>query len=353
MKKRNSSESMKDKIINKFINEPAIKKSMEIHKAAFGSIWDQAFEDDITSKIHLTAALNRLQNRDTKGCIEKLEMIHSCCKTDADKAALAYFTGLAYEFMGKMEEMISYYLKAGEYGHSFYLPYLKIAKHAHNNANFDMAEENYVMAIKCLEAMQLNEQIKMLLASAYTNFASCLTMMRRFDEAEKMIKFSEQILKYQQGRSACKAILYAAMGDKEKAEEFTIEVKEQMPPMYEQTKKMTNEILSGKNPQFNEVEPDREKIELFWSRFAENEAFLLELLEEGAIDRVISYLDTQIKQIFPFMNRSLGISFIKRDDGYQLLFKDYYMVALNEGYLKLFSLFPQNLKYNWSFTIER
>lgn len=352
MKKRNSSENMKDKIINKIVNEPAINKSMEIHRAAFGSIWEHAFEDDIASKIHLTAALNKLQNRDIKGCLEKIEMIHNCCKTDADKAALAYFTGLAYEFMGKKEEMVSYYLKAGEYGHSFYLPYLKVAKHAHNIASFDMAEENYIMAIKCLENGNLNEQLKVLLASAYTNFASCLTMMSRFEEAEKMICFSEQILKYQQGRSACKAILYAAMGDKENAEKFTAEVKEQMPPMYEQTKKMTEEILSGKHPQFSKIELEAKKTELFWSRFAENEDNIYEMLNEGEYDRVISYLATQAKQFFPFMNRSLGISVIKRANGYQLIFSDYYMVSLNDGYHKLFSACPQVLKYNWSFTVE-
>ena len=37
--------------------------------------------------------------------------------------------------------MIAYYQEAGEYGHKFYLPYLKVAKTAHNDAVFEIAEE--------------------------------------------------------------------------------------------------------------------------------------------------------------------------------------------------------------------
>ena len=246
-------ETFVEKLARKSFESAAIQKSWQAHIQAFGPILEPAFIDNYQARLDLTAALNFISNRELKKGLKKLQLIEEVCSTDEDKAAWLFCMGLCLEMANIKEDMIAYYREAGEYGHKFYLPYLKVAKTAHNDAVFEIAEENYVKAIKCLEEEKINEQKKIVLGSVYTNYASCLTMMHRYEDAEKSVQKSKEILPEQRGRAVSEAILEAAKGNAEKAYYFVDIIARQMPASYEITKKMVKDILEKKHPHFNKV----------------------------------------------------------------------------------------------------
>lgn len=133
-------------------------------------------------RIPLIAALNHISTRQIKQALEILRSIQPHCIYDEDKAAWTFFVGLCFEMAGKQEQMLRWYEDAGKFGHRFYLPYLKIAKAAHNAAQFQKALQYYAAAISCLQEMREDERDELILGSAYTNLTSCLTMLYRYGE---------------------------------------------------------------------------------------------------------------------------------------------------------------------------
>lgn len=232
--------------------EFALRQSWEIHRQAFGPILEPAFVENQQVRILLINALNHISRREVKRGMELLKEIHPHCIYDEDKAAWAFFVGLCFEMGGAREQMLEWYEKAGEIGHRFYLPYLKLAKAAHSTAQFEKAKSYYQTAIECLLEMPENDKDEIILGSAYTNLTSCLTMLHQYTEAEKAWKAAQQY-PAQPGADATAAILYAAMGNAEKAAEHINSLKEKFPAWVAQTQEMTGQILSGTHPAF----PDR------------------------------------------------------------------------------------------------
>lgn len=239
-----------EQIAEKSFKSASIQKSWMIHMNAFQPILEPAFVESYAARVHLTAALNYISRRDSKNGLKKLRILEKMCVNDADKAAWLFFMGLCFEMIGEEEQTMAYYQQAGEFQHQFYLPYLKVAKSAHNDGMFDVAEEHYWKAIHCFDEKELDHGSKVILASAYTNLASCLTMMHRYEEAEQMIVLSEKTLAKQPGREATKAIIYAALKKEEQVATALLALEEEYPSMVSEIKKMTNEILAGTHPQF-------------------------------------------------------------------------------------------------------
>ena len=182
--------------------------------------------------------------------MELLKEIHPHCIYDEDRAAWAFFVGLCFEMGGAREQMLEWYEKAGEIGHRFYLPYLKLAKSAHTAAQFEKAKGYYETAIACLLEMSENDKDEIIIGSAYTNLTSCLTMLHQYPEAEKAWNAAQ---KYpaQPGADVTAAILYAAMGNAEKTAEYIDRLKEKFPAWVAQTQEMTGQILRGTHPAFS------------------------------------------------------------------------------------------------------
>ncbi len=348
MEKKN----MADKLAEKTFNSPEFQKSWKAHMQAFGPILDPAFADDYQARVNLTSALNKIGRRDIKGGIKKLETLHDSCVMNVDKAAWLFFMGLCYEMSGMREQMISCYQQAGEYGHRFYLPYLKLAKCAHSDAAFEAAEYNYHLAIDCLDENLEEEKNRVILASVYTNLASCLTMMHRYIEAEQALEISTQILPVQQGRAATKAILYAAKGDKEKVSLCLEELETQAPQMLSTAQKMTDEILSGEHAHFSEVYVDDAEIGEFWNWFTENESYMIGKLSNREFDEVFRMLQIQLSHLFPFVKRDPDLGVVIEENFVEITFADFFMVSLNSGYNKLLNACPEDLKLRWIFKIE-
>ena len=344
-------ETLADKLAKKSFESESFQKSWRVHMQAFGPILEPAFAEDYQSRIHLTAALNHISRREVQAGFDKLKSLKNACQCDADHAALLFFLGLCFEFAGDKENMLGCYTSCAEYGHKFYLPYLKVAKSAHADAVFEVAEANYRSAIACYDGVELDTQSRIILASAFSNLASCLTMMHRFDEAEKALADSESILPLQQGRDATKAILFAAMGRAEEAEQLVNAVATQLPVFAAPTQKTVTEILDGTHPHFYTVDIRQEEIDAFWDLFIKNAVHFSTLAKESHYEKIVATLQQHLKAVFPFMQRPCEIGIMHQEYGYEITFADFYMVSLRDGYEKLIAACPEALRQQWHFVI--
>ena len=229
--------------------EFALRQSWELHRQAFGPILEPAFTGNQQVRILLINALNHISRREIKRGMELLKDLYPHCIYDEDKAAWAFFVGLCFEMGGAGEQMLQWYAKAGEIGHRFYLPYLKLAKAAHAAAQFEKAKSYYETAIDCLLEMPENDKDEVIIGSAYTNLTSCLTMLHQYPEAENAWKTAQQY-PAQPGADATAAILYAAMGNAERTAAHIANLKEKFPTWVTQTQEMTGQILNGTHPAF-------------------------------------------------------------------------------------------------------
>lgn len=240
---------MEDVPIDPESAEFALRQSWEIHRQAFGPILEPAFVENPQVRIVLINALNHISRREIQRGLELLQQIHPHCIYDEDKAAWAFFVGLCFEMAGGQKQMLEWYEKAGQIGHRFYLPYLKLAKAAHSSARFEEAQDYYQTAIECLLEMSEKDRDEIILGSAYTNLTSCLTMLHRYVEAEHAWNTAQRYPS-QPGADATAAILYAAMGNAEKTAAHIRLLKEKFPAWVPQTQQMTQQILNGTHPAF-------------------------------------------------------------------------------------------------------
>ncbi len=206
--------------------ERELARSWEIHRQAFGPILEPAFTENPQVRVILINALNHISTRKIKRGMELLEELRAFCIYDDDKAVWAFCVGLAFEMVGAKDKMLKWYAEAGTYGHRFYLPYLKLAKAAHGEAQFEKAKEYYEEGIACL--LEMPEKEDVILGSAYTNLTSCLTMLHAYKEAETAWK-TAQNYPLQAGAAATGAILYAAMRDADKTAIYLEELKQKFP----------------------------------------------------------------------------------------------------------------------------
>lgn len=229
--------------------EQALRQSWETHRQAFGPILEPAFQENPQVRIILINALNHISRREIKEGMDLLKQIHQYCVYDEDRAAWTFFVGLGFEMAGAREQMLQWYSAAGEYKHRFYLPYLKLAKAAHTGGEYDKAGNYYQLAIDCLLEMDDNEKDDIILGSAYTNLCSCLTMLHLYQAAEKAW---ESAARYplQPGADATAAIMYAAMGEREKCAAHLAMLEQKQPAWAGQTRAMTQQILLGLHPSF-------------------------------------------------------------------------------------------------------
>ena len=145
--------------------------------------------------------------------------------------------------------MFSLYDLAGRHGHRFYLPYLKIAKSAHAGGQYEKAARNFATGIDCLLEMEEKDRDETILGSTYTNLTSALTMLHRYEAAEKAWL---EARKYPQqpGADATGAILYAAMGNADQSAALIRQLKKTCPQWVAPTEEMIKQILQGTHPVF-------------------------------------------------------------------------------------------------------
>lgn len=245
-------QSFAEKLAERSFRSDRIQNDWQVHMRAFGPILEPAFTDSYQAKVHLTAALSMVSNHRFKPALNKLKALEPYCVTDADHAAWEFCMGLCCEMQGDADGMMQHYTKAGEYGHRFYLVDMKIAKAAHNGGDYDRAMAYYERALELFDEAQVQgeRQSEIIRASVYTNMASCLTMLFRYEEAEDMLRISKEISSEQTGRAVTEAILYAAMGQREKVLDCLDELDAQMPELVDVVTKTVEEIFAGTHEHF-------------------------------------------------------------------------------------------------------
>ena len=231
--------------------EHALRQSWEAHRQAFGPILEPAFEDKLQVRIILINALNHISRCEIKRGMDLLKELRAHCENDYDMAAWTFFVGLGFEMAGSQERALQWYDEAEKFNHRFYLPYLKKAKAAHSRSDFDTAQKYYKTAIECLTEMSGGDRDEIAIGSTYSNLCSCLTMLHRYAEAEQALKEGQKYPS-RPGVEAAAAILYAAMGNKEKTAAYIEKLKETCPQWVEQTQIMTSQILNGSHPAFQD-----------------------------------------------------------------------------------------------------
>ena len=229
--------------------EEALRQSWEVHRQAFGPILEPAFEENPQVRIHLINALNHISRREVQRGLELLQQIRPHCVYDEDKAAWTFFVGLCYEMGGARAQMLQWYADAAKFGHRFYLPYMKLAKAAHGAEQYEAAKNYYETAVECLLEMPEAERSDVILGSAYTNLTSCLTMLHQYEAAQHAWQKAQRC-PLQPGADATAAILYAAMGQREKMAAHLAALREKFPAWVAQTEEMTQQILAGTHPAF-------------------------------------------------------------------------------------------------------
>ena len=231
--------------------EAALRQSWEIHRQAFGPILEPAFTENPQVRVTLIAALNHISRREIQRGLELLKQIKEHCVYDEDKAAWTFFVGLCFEMGGAKEQMLKWYADAGKFHHRFYLPYLKLAKAAHGSNRLQEASQYYQTAIECLLEMPETDRDDVILGSACTNLTSCLTMLHQYEAAERAW-LAAQKLPAQPAAAATGAILYAAMGDAEKANAWIEQLKQTMPALVPRIQETAQAILDGTHPEFQD-----------------------------------------------------------------------------------------------------
>ena len=348
-------EKLRDNLAEKSFHDPKFQQSWEIHMKAFGPILEPAFQDNAAAKVHLTAALNQISRGDTKNGLLSLKNVQPLCKDDADYAAFFYFMGLNSERSGDARGAHRFYLRANEFNHQFYLPYMRAAKYAHTSADFETAAQNYRKAIECLNTGddETIPQFQRLCVSARSNLGSCLTMMHRYAEAEILFDEAQRILPNMADLASPRAILYAAKGDKAKVSQQLSLLEKSKSPFLAQTAVMVDEILSGRHAHFSAVPPERELIAPFWQWFEEMEEQLIQALRDQESEKFLSLLSERLQPIFPFVKRELefGVMHSREYAQFNVDLADFFAVALHEGYRELIAACPDALKTRWIFQI--
>ena len=347
-----NNEIMTDKMAKEAFYDEKIQESWKAHTKVFGKILEPAFTDNLKARVFLTVALNKICNQDIQGGLFKLKQIGNACVTDADKAAWYFCVGLAHEMAGNRGEMIALYQEAGRCGHDFYLPYLKVAKCAYEDGVYDLAKENYLFAIRSLKNLETSVQTQGMLASAYSNLASCLTMMHNFDQAQEVLKISRKMVTALRGRDSIEAILLAAKGNAEEAKMCVAALKNNDPALYNQCKEVVDAIIDGKHPHFCPLEVEEKKIVEFWKWFVDNQKVLEEKMENQAVTEVHDQIQSKMTEVFPFMKRSVEFGLEKVTDGYKVILADFYMVSLAKGFEALLAECPKEVKVRWNFVLD-
>ena len=340
-----------DKLAKKAFHSAVIQNSWQTHMRVFGPILEPAFAGQYRVRIELTGALNHINRGELKKALVKLEALKPNCISPPDYAAWYYFVGLCMELAGRKEEMLYYYQEAGDYGHTYFLPYLKIAKAAHSDAAFASAEMNYKQGVHCLTLNPPDEQNRSILGSAYTNYASCLTMMHRYEEAEELLRKADDILPEQKGRAAAEAILAAAEGDGERARNAVEKLAADASSSYETTKVMVERILNKEHPHFTSIEVNPKEVEAFWVWFKKEEAVLQKKLKQEDYQAVLQMLQQKMKEVFPFMERDPEIGIEPEGSLYKITLADLFVRSLTSGYQELINAMPQSLAAHWRFEV--
>ena len=344
--------SIADKLARKSFESASIQHSWQVHYQAFGPILEPAFVDNYQAKIHLTAALNFISNRNFSKAESKLQELRKHVETEEDKAAYLFFTGLYCEMMGNLPQAVELYDYANDYEHNFYLPYIKAAKFHQQSLEYDAALQSYAGVFDCFDTCEApTEQEKTILASVHTNMATCFTMTHRYDEARQSLEAAHALGISLPDRAGVEAILYAALGEKEKVFSCLEQLKSDAPALFEKVRADVETILAGTNPAFFPANTDEAKMAAFWVWFADYSEELEERLDREQYEEAMTPVTGKLLETFPFLEEEPIVALGQNDKGYVLELHDMYFVAIMDAFDKLLAACPESIRDKWQFVV--
>ena len=321
------------------------KRSWQEYCKVFGPIMEPAYKNDIKSRMKLVEALNFISKRQLNDAVNALQEIREEGRCDADTAAWSFFIGFCFELAGRKEQMMHCYSASASFGHRFYKPYLKMAIVEHSDADFEAAAQHYEEAVICIGELPEEQRDNNSLELAYSSLISCLTMMHRYREAETLLK---QAGVGSASFAAAGAVLYAALGNRQKANVQLARLEIQDEERAEHTRALVEQILSGEHAHFHPVPIEEEKIVEFWDWFASMEEDLKLTDDESAAYEIAD----KLKDSFSFLERDARLRLCGSEKGRQVILKDFYAIGLQQGYGRLLAACPEKLKEYWLFSIE-
>ena len=246
--------------------------------------------------------------------------------------------------------MMEMYISANEYEHYFYLPYLKVAKVHQKCCEYDDAVMNYTNAIECFEMKNLSKQDKIILASAYTNMASCYTMKHRYDKAQYSLEMAHRYGDIPDTPSA-EAILYAVLQDEDNMHKSMEKLKTSSSPLYETTRQWVESIMNKTSPAFFSIDVDNHKIDLFWQWFDNYRHSLRIRLNTEQYEAGITPIGEKLLETFPFLEEPPIVSLGENEKGYVLELRDLYFTAIKSAFDELLLKCPSYISEKWQFVI--
>lgn len=165
------------------------ERSWSAHCRMFGELMEPAFADDAASRLELVGALNMISGGRYTAAAKKLDRLLDACRSDADFAAVNFFTGVCWDKTGITDMAIVYYGEAAKREPEFYMVYLMLAKCLHAKRHYEAAASAYAKTLDEILSRPKKDEVpavreEPLLGSVHGNLASCFVMMRRYDDAE-------------------------------------------------------------------------------------------------------------------------------------------------------------------------
>lgn len=333
------------------------ESSWATHCRMFGDILEPAFKDDMATRLELTSALNLISAGHYSAGQQMLEKLFKYCKTDEDFAAWYFFMGSGCQKMGLDDLAALFYSESAKREPKFYMVYLMLAKCMHAKKQYDLAVAAYLKAIEEIEDRPPKDEIpavntNALLGSVHGNLASCLVMMRRYDDAEYELYEAESYDFSPPQLYVTWATLYAATDRKTLAQAKMAELKELSPELETESALRIAEIAEGKNPHFTPKKIDSGRLKAFWDWFKQNEERLRALAFGKPDQEAEAETREELYDIVDFSAEKPEFVFGREGAKPRLSLYDKYNLSLELWLGKLVDTVPAEPKGKWTFYSE-
>lgn len=330
------------------------EKSWYTHCRMFGDIMNPAFVDDAASRFELVAALNLISRGKYTAGAKKLDRLLDACRSDEDLAACRFFMGVCWEKAGLTDMATVCYGESAKLEPKFYMVYLMLAKCLHAGRHYEAAANAYFKALDEILSRPKKDEIpavreEPLLGSVHGNLASCLIMMRRYDDAEFEL-YEAQRYDYSPPQMLVTwATLYAATGRRAQAAEKMSELKKIAPELEAASALSVMEIIEQKNSHFSPKAIDSGKLREFWDWFRENSERLKSLTFGAASPAAMHEVYERVSGMFDSMVEKPGFEFGRDGEKARMSFFDNYNLTFELWLSKLIDTAPGSLRGDWSF----
>ncbi len=333
-----------------FDNDNYKKWRME-HIKAFGALFENAFSQNETAQICLTAASNHILQRNFDMATQKLRMLEQLCDNESDETAVYYFTGLNYELLGDETMMTEYYEKLKNvsvlppFSLAFH-PYYRTAKFAQRECECSKAMYYYRKALEFYDGVRPDSHVASMVSHIIYDIATLCLYMHEYEKCEHFLKYSYVYDKSpNQQRDYIKAILFAVQG---KRDECVALVKKMNLFLQGNCQAITDAIFSGRDPHYCVVRQDRSLYQDFWTSFSQDIATIKNMVMNDNFDEAEQIISQKLTKALGFMNRTLDCLIEKTAEGIVIRCKNYRVKSLIAEYAALFALKPANLS-SWNF----